>query len=101
MLIPVPERGGSVWEGASGMGRWAMTLRTEGKPSATAPGPESDLGESLSSGTAATEDNAQPIRKTLPATLKLARWPHAIRNSPRRRHYCRIFRRKAEGDPPR
>jgi hypothetical protein len=81
------------------MGPWAMTLTTEGRASATTSGTERDLGGRSSSGTAATEDNAQPIRRTLPATLKLARWPHTIRDSPHPHRYCRIFRQKAEGDP--
>src|SRR5438132_10441185 len=99
MMMPDPEPEGSVWEGASRMGPWAMTLTTEGRASATTSGTESDLGERSSSETAATEDNAQPIRRTLAAMLKLARWPHAIRDSPRRRRYCRIFRQKAEEEP--
>src|SRR2546428_14056789 len=101
MMMPDPEPEGSVWEGASRMGPWAMTLTTEGRASATASGTESDLSGRLSSGTAATEDNAQPISRPLPATPKLARWPHAIRCSPRRRRYGRIFGRKPERDPPR
>src|SRR2546426_5211513 len=63
MMMPDPEPEGSVWEGASRMGPWAMTLTTEGRASATASGTESDLSGRLSSGTAATEDNAQPIRR--------------------------------------
>src|SRR5712692_6835623 len=59
-----------------------MTVTTAGRTSATTSGTERDLGGRSSSGAAATEDNAQPIRRTLPATLKLARWPDAIRDSP-------------------
>src|SRR5216684_2146389 len=101
MMMPDPEPDGSVWEGASRIGPWAITVTTAGRTSATTSGTERDLGGRSSSGTAATEDNAQPIRRTLPATLKLTRWPHAIRDSPRPMQYCRIFRRKAEEDPPR
>src|SRR2546422_5307212 len=96
-MMPNPEREGRVGEGASGIGPGARTLTTEGRPSATTPGAGRDWGGRLSSGPAATEDNRQPIRRTLPATLKLARWPHTIRDSPRPRWYCRIFGKKAEG----
>src|SRR5437016_7990695 len=74
-----------------------MTLTTEGRTSATTSGTGRDLGGRLSSGAAATEDNMQPIRRTLPATLKLARWPHTIRDSPRPRWYCRIFGKRRKG----